>query len=157
MLGLGVDLGHALSVGLLGYHLSHPLGSANSLNASLLASPASWISLAFGLEQLNQPRLAGSRLSTSTWAGIGIRPWLGSPWLTLGAESYIHFEPGERALSQARLAIDVTPWPGLHAQAGYALDDRELWFGLRATLSNLEVSAGLGESRYQSGVRENRT
>lgn len=150
--GLGLDLGHDVAIGIAYRNLHQVRGdTATVWDASLLAEPASWLSLAVGVDQMNEPRFAGSFLDRSWWVGAGVRPLLGAPWLTLGGEANLSFASDRKVLTSPRLLVDVSPLAGLHARAAWSPDDHQLWFGLALSIVGLEVGATGGGDRRSFG------
>jgi len=150
--GLGLDLGRDLTVGLAYRNLHQVRGDTTTAwDASLSAEPASWLSLAVGVDQMNEPRFAGAFLDRSWWVGAGVRPLLGAPWLTLGGEANLRLGSGRKVLSSSRLLADVSPIEGLHARVAWTPDDHQLWVGLALSLTGVELTATGGADRRNIG------
>ncbi len=150
--GLGFRLSRAVSVG-LDYRWLHRVrgDSTTAWDASILAMPASWLSLALGVEQMNEPHFAGVLLPRTTWVGAGVRPWRGLSWLTLGGEADLRLEKNRRVLDAPRLVADVEPVEGLHARVAWAPDDHEVWASLAVSLVGLEARADAGRDSRDFG------
>jgi protease-4 len=154
-LGLGLDLGYGTAIGVAWRRLSRASGGdASTWDVSLLSTPASWLSLSLGVAQANEPRLGLETLTRTWWVGAGVRPILGAPWLTLGAEA--NLQSGlSGPLSAPRYLVDVAPLEGLHAQVAYQPTGHELWAGLSVALGGLETGLRVGaDTRDASGTAQ---
>ncbi|MBN1961289.1 MAG: signal peptide peptidase SppA [Deltaproteobacteria bacterium] len=154
-IGIGFNTDQSFAIGLNYNYLMHAGESANVFNAAIITAPVSWLSLSFGLEQLNEPQIAHKRLASATWMGLGIRPIKGTPWLTLGAEAYIQLVSDQRIFTTPRLLADFTPTDGVHAQLAYQPDKHEVWLGIGVELANSAVMfrAGRQVEHYGNNIQ----
>lgn len=141
-LAAGLEVSDRLAVGTAMRALHSPdpaLRGALSWDLGVLAEPFPWLSVSVGANRLNAPRVDGRRLAPAYRLGLGLRPLLGAPVLTLGADTRL-FAPGAgtAGVADTRFLAEVMAWPGVHLRAAYHLQREQLWAGVGVALGSVE-------------------
>lgn len=110
-------------------------------NLGLFTEATRWLTLSAGVDAVNSPAVLNERQRFAYRLGGSVRPLLGSPWLTLGAET--RFDGDDLEWGSTRAVMDVA-FETLHGFAAYDFNQEQAWFGLSIGLGGIDGRASVG-------------
>lgn len=157
-IGIAGEISKRLMVGLTFHGLSSEHQELRGMvwSFGLFSELTSWLSLSAGIDGFNRPHLLNADIRPDYVFGASVRPIVGEPWLSLGAE--VRIGAGAQRdynVQLNRAVIDVSPLEGVHLVSAYSqvvdnlpagsrLDlapSHQVWFGLSLALGAIEASA----------------
>ena len=154
MLGTALQFFPHMYAGLAWRHWqAHARGPAfDSVDFGLFAELARYLSVSLGWDSLNEPAHGDRRVDRAWRVGVGVRPILGEPWLTLGLDSRFVGNTSDYALFDTRALLDVAPTEGVHVLVSYSRalrGEQQMWAGLGLDLLGLELQ---GVTRFSDAT-----